>query len=673
MSTKALSLTDSILKITGIGPSTYFNFEKKNIRTVQDLLLYYPIGYDDYSKIVPLNQTRAGDACTVDGELKSIQTSFSKSSRITIQKGILTSATGSIDLVWFNQPFLLNSLKKGQRYLISGKIDFFAGRKVLKPESLELYTTKPLHTARIVPRYSAVHGVSDRLIRGKIDYILKEMPQVNIFDSLPIDIRTKERLLSKTDVIRLLHQPQNHEQVTRALYRMQFDSLLELTIQQKIIRNRINAFDSYICKSNASEILNFKSLAFPFVFTAAQEKALSEILTDMGNPHPMNRLLLGDVGSGKTAVFSTAAFIALQNNKKVIILAPTEILLQQHFEVLQKVFGQTNYKVQVLSSKEKAKDITNADILITTHAILYKNNLPKNVGLIIIDEQHRFGVNQRFELIKKTTEGNITPHVLTVSATPIPRSLALVLHGSLDLSIIDELPKGRIPTVTKLVTDSVRAKAYEWLETRISSVGMQIFVVCPLIDDSETDRGAELKSVSSTLEELRKAFPRHAIEGIHSKMKNQLEIIERFRNREIDILIATTVVEVGVDIPNATCMIVENADRFGLAQLHQLRGRVGRSSQQSYCLLFSGNHSEIAQRRLKAMTELSNGFKLAELDLEIRGPGALLGTIQHGFDAELLPHLFNAALLKRISEIADLLLAKNGESSYTTTVPLYLN
>ncbi|MEK9179087.1 MAG: helicase-related protein, partial [Patescibacteria group bacterium] len=307
------------------------------------------------------------------------------------------------------------------------------------------------------------------------------------------------------------------------------------------------------------------------------------------------------------------------------------------------------------------------------HAILYKNDLHRGIGLIIIDEQHRFGVSQRFELIKKATVHKITPHVLTVSATPIPRSLALILHGSLDLSVIDELPKGRIPVITRLITDSVRIKAYEWLGRQISTSGMQIFVVCPLIDDSETDKSAELKSVSSAYEELKKAFPTRSIEIIHSKLKNQQEIIEKFRNRTIDILVATTVVEVGVDIPNATCMVVENADRFGLAQLHQLRGRVGRGSQQSYCLLFSNNYSEVARRRLTAMTEITNGFKLAELDLEIRGPGVLLGTTQHGFDSLVMPHLFNAPLLKRISEIADLLLAKNGESSYTTIVPLYLN
>jgi len=639
-----------------VGPTYAQRLEKLGIKTLEDFLYHFPFRYLDYSLISPISRVQPGETVTIKGNVVSVKNEYTRHGR-KIQKAQVTDGTGQLEIIWFNQPFLIRILKIGKIYRFSGKIDWFGRQKVMMSPDYESIS-RDVHTGRLVPIYHETAALSSKWLRAKIDWVIKNLKE-SIFDFLPEQIRKKENLIEINQALKEIHFPQDLKEVEVSRKRFAFEELFLL--QLEVLKRKQNwqkeklAFKFTVDQEKIMKFLQ----NLPFELTGAQKKVCREILTDLGQEKPMNRLLEGDVGSGKTVVAALAIYTAWLNSTQSALMAPTEILAQQHYQTLNQLLTPLGMKVILLTGSSKLKD-ENFDVIIGTHALIYKRAEFKKLGLIIIDEQHRFGVEQRGELIKKANlPAGISPHLLTMTATPIPRTIALTLYGDLSLSVLDEMPAGRQKIKTWVVPSQKRQSAYEWIRKRIKDTDERAFIICPLIEESETLQS--VKAAKGEFENLSKRiFPDLRLGLLHGKMKSREKesAMTKFRQGELDILISTPVVEVGIDIPQATIMLIEGAERFGLSQLHQLRGRVGRSNKESYCLLFTDNPGGKTLQRLKALERINVGMKLAELDLTLRGPGEIYGTAQHGFFDLKVASFADLELIERTRKAAEEILPR---------------
>jgi ATP-dependent DNA helicase RecG len=603
------------------------------IDTYEDLLKYPPNRYEDYSKIVNIAYLRnfLDQKVTIQGAVRTIAVVKTRS-HISLQKVGIEDSTGKTYITFFNQPYLLSQLKKGLFYAFSGTIKMFGPTCTLQPETFELIDKQGsmgIQTGRILPVYSEAKGLSSRLLREKIAGILSLVSAID--ETLPRSVVTQNNLIPLPEALQTLHRPTKMENLQKARERLSFEELFILQLSTALIKKswRKNSVKECITFTHEEESkMNILIGSLPFSLTDDQKTAVADILADLTKNEPMNRFLQGDVGSGKTVVAVLAAYAAYLSKKRTLYMAPTEILALQHAETFKRLLSPLGVKIGIQTgSKKELKKGENFDIIIGTHALLSSPVSVSSVALVIIDEQHRFGVKQRAVLKSK----GISPHLLTMTATPIPRTVALTAFGELDMSVLSTMPSGRKPIRTYVVTQSKRKDAYEWIKKEIKKDKVQVFIICPLVEESESETLSSVKAATTEFELLKGEFKEYALGLLHGKMKpiEKNSILDDFRDKKIDILVSTSVVEVGIDIPNATIMIIEGAERFGLSQLHQLRGRVGRGGMQSHCLLFSSNNTPAP--RLNFFAKTLDGMKLAEYDLAERGPGNIFGIEQHGF------------------------------------------
>lgn len=643
--------------LKGVGPKRAVLFGKLGIETLEDLLLFSPFRYEDRTALKKIAHLQAGEEQTILAEIKAISLVETPRRRMKIVDIAVIDETGLLHAKWFNQPYLKDLFKRGEKIMLSGKVraNYYGGYH-LEMESPQYETVDEeetqIHMGRIVPVYHETKGLTSRQIRSLLKQVLNQYA-VKIPDVLPSLLIRKYNLISLSQAILGLHFPPSDSSLPQLNagrspfhLRLSFDEFFLLQTGLALRKKKFSTQETGIAFQTAGSLPDRLRGLLPFRLTSAQEKVLAEIKGEMASDRPMNRLVQGDVGSGKTLVALMSILTALENGYQAALMAPTEILAEQHFLSIRGYLEQLGRTATLLTSemRKKAKgEIVEGigagqyDLVIGTHALIQEGVQFKKLGLVVVDEQHKFGVLQRAKLAGK----GYRPDVLIMTATPIPRTLALTLYGDLNISIIDELPPGRSPIKTFLYYGKQRERAYSFIEKELSK-GRQAYVVCPLIEESEK---SDLKAALELSALLRKErFPHRRIGLLHGKLKREEKesIMRAFKEGRIDLLVATTVVEVGIDVPNATVMLIEHAERFGLAQLHQLRGRVGRGSEQSFCLLAAEYPlSEEAKRRLDAMVKSNDGFKIAEIDLEIRGPGEFFGTRQSG-----IPELRIANLMR---------------------------
>lgn len=641
-----------ITKLKGVGPALATKLAKLGIESVEDLLTYFPRRYDDYSNLVTINKVRPG-AITIKAKISQAKGRYVRGG-LHITEAIASDQAGSLRLLWFNQPYRASSIKADQEYFISGNLELKRQKFSVMNPSTELVSDFPINTARIIPVYKQSKDIRSHALRKMIREAFDVIPDVKSY--LPKTIEKKYKLINKKRALEQVHFPDSQEDVQEARRRLGFEEIFELMLANMLSRKDIEkqaalpiAFDETWAKKLANSL--------PFELTPAQKKTTWEIFQDITAAHPMNRLLEGDVGSGKTAVAFMAIGMCLRANLQAALLAPTEILAKQHAESLSsmlEVVGMGD-NVCLLTGSMTKQQKTNAQafikknkacLIVGTHALIQENVEMKRLALAIVDEQHRFGVEQRKKLLKKT--GHM-PHLLSMTATPIPRSLALTIYGDMDISLIKTKPKNRKPIKTELIRPASRKTLNNQLTKELHDKG-QIFVVCPLIAEGGV---VPAISVDKAYDMYQKEFKNHRVAKLHGKQVNEEKqrTMQEFVDGKIDILVATTVIEVGVDVPNATVMVIESPERFGLAQIHQLRGRVGRGEKQGYCYLVM-SEDKAPTKRLRAVEQSTNGFRLAELDLEIRGPGAIYGTQQHGALDLRMVDITDVGLLKQAREAA---------------------
>ncbi len=637
----------SIRYVKGVGEARVALFEKLGIRTLYDLLTYYPKDYEDRSKIKNIADLEHGETCSFEGTIVSNVSEARPRRGMFISKVSIQDSTGKITAVWFNQQYVKNSLLVGVNYIFYGKID----RKLNKPQIInpvfERSDNKALKKSlKVLPVYSLTKNLGQNVIRTIMLEAIDSLRNVGLADMLPKELKEEHRLQDFFESIKQIHFPDSLAKQEEARFRLVFEELFLLQLGLLNYKALSTAAAKGICFCKTPEMGEFVS-SLPFALTGAQKRVMQEVERDMESQRVMNRLVQGDVGSGKTIIAVLALFKAVRNGYQGAFMVPTEILAEQHFKSVKPLFERYNITVELLSGSQpkkqkqsifeaiKAGDI---DIVIGTHALIEDSVEFNKLGLVVTDEQHRFGVRQRAVLAEKGEN----PDVLVMTATPIPRTLALILYGDLDISIIDELPPGRKPIKTYSVNEAMRERINNFIREKVRE-GRQVYIVCPLVEESEE---IEAKSAVVTAEDIsNNVFKDLRVGIIHGKMKAKEKeaIMKSFVSGEISILVSTTIIEVGVNVPNATLMVIENAERFGLAQLHQLRGRVGRGAEQSYCVLFNQSKSQVSRERMKIMSQSNDGFVISEKDLEIRGPGDFFGTKQHG-----LPELKIANLYKDI-------------------------
>ncbi len=619
-------------KIKGIGLNTAKILDRMGIKSIRDLIEHYPFRYEDYSRFKKINQLKPNESVTIKARVTNIQTRRSfKNKRMNLTEAILTDETGNISAIWFNQPFLTNILHKGKEYYFLGETNY-RGRLQLQSPTFE-ETNGGASAGKIIPVYSLPEGIAPKRYRGVMQQILQKLD--DNADPLPPEIKERLDLIGLKQAWQKIHFPENFVELKKARKRLAFDELFLFQLRilyrremNKTARAKSIPFKQKLVKKLVDDL--------PFKLTLSQKKAAWEIIQDLEKNTPMNRLLQGDVGSGKTVVAAIAAAQVAWAGGQTALLAPTEILAQQHYQTLSELLHPQKIIIALLTgstSKKEKESIYQAikngkiDVMVGTHALLQEAVKFKNLNLLIVDEQHRFGVKQRSTLRSLSHSQKTLPHLLSMTATPIPRTLALTLYGDLAISSITEMPPGRAPTTTQIIGPEERHKAYALISKEVLA-GRQVFVICPLIEESDV---LEVKSATLEKERLQKeVFPNFSIALIHGRLKGEEKdkIMREFKEGLHHLLVSTSVIEVGIDVPNATVMLIEGAERFGLAQLHQFRGRVGRGQYPSHCLLLpSGGVPE----RLKAISRYSDGFTLAELDLKFRGMGQLAGTQQSGF------------------------------------------
>ena len=617
-----------------IGPTYQKLLEKLEIFKVEDMLYHFPFRYQDYSQFKTIKDLQDGDTITVTATLASIKNIYTRNGK-RITKANVIDHTGELGIVWFNQHYIKNTLEVGKTYNISGKVGFFDGKLCFLSPDMEIVSnafskksTENVHTGRLVPIYPETSGISSKWLRAKIKSILDLGTDLEEF--LPEEILKERNFYKVEDAINKIHFPDSEEQAEKCRKRFGFEELfIELLNVEKRKNDWSQKLKSKAFKPFTKEVNKFIN-SLPFRLTTSQNNTLKEITKDLSKQVPMNRLLQGDVGTGKTVLAIISSYLTYLNGMRVLYMAPTEILAKQHKETFEKLLKGTyiNVELEIGSKKQTVKE-ENWDILIGTHALLFTEKGYKNIGLVIIDEQHRFGVEQRGKLLELSKEKTF-PHLLTMTATPIPRTLALTLYGDLSISILKDFPFEQRKVITKIIPERNREEAYKWIDKKNEPT----FIVCPLIDASESLSLENVKAAQEEYEILKNGvFKNKSVGLLHGRMKSKEkdEVIKKFREGKINVLVSTPVIEVGIDVPDATIMVIESAERYGLASLHQLRGRVGRSQKEGYCLAFMSNNSRNSYKRLKYLEELNSGVDLAEIDLKMRGQGDIFGSMQHGF------------------------------------------
>ena len=670
--------------LPGVSTAYTARLQRLGIATVGDLLYHFPHRYDDYSTLKPINRLEYGEETTIIGTIWETRTRQTRGGGVVVTS-VIADASGTIEATWFNQPYLTRQLRAGRRIVLSGKVDEYLGRLTLQSPAWEPLERELIHTGRLVPIYPLTRGITSRWIRRLMKRVVDHWTPW-LEDYLPQTVRERAGLSDLPTAIRQIHFPDDKQAAEEARRRLSFDEFF--FIQWGMLHQRQEWQSQRGMPLPTNQVLLETFLrSLPFELTRAQQCSMDQILHDLAQPRPMSRLLQGDVGSGKTVVATTAMLMAVAAGKQAALMAPTEILAEQHYRTISELlanacdwgFDRPISAVLLTGSLrrvERRKVYTalasgRVDIVVGTHALIQRHVTFHDLALVIVDEQHRFGVAQRGTLRGKGG----SPHVLVMSATPIPRSLALTIYGDLDISVIDELPPGRQPIQTRWLLPRERERAYAFLRTQVGK-GRQVFILYPLIEESDK---VEARAAVEEYERLKQnVFPDLRLGLLHGRMKRaeKDEVMTRFRQGEIDILVSTSVIEVGIDVPNATVMLVEGADRFGLAQLHQFRGRVGRGAHQSYCLLLSDAASpdnpqtKTTWARLKAIENTHDGFVLAEKDLELRGPGDFFGVRQSGLPALRLASLSNVRILEQARAEAQAIFQEDPTLSKTEYRPL---
>jgi ATP-dependent DNA helicase RecG len=655
------TLSSSVRELHGVSDTYAGRLARLGVITIEDLLYLFPHRYDDYSSLKTIDKLEYGDEVTIIGTVRETRERASRRGQ-SIVSSIISDGTGEVETTWFNQPYLAKRLKPGRRIVISGKVDQYLGRLTFSSPTWEPMDEELVHTGRLVPVHPLTKGITARwlrqLIKRTADYWALRLP-----DHLPVAIREQRHLLDLESAIQQIHFPDSGSMLEQARRRLALDELLMIQLGVLAQRHEWRERSGQPVQIDGPLLRTFIE-SLPFALTPAQERVLSEILDDLQQAKPMSRLLQGDVGSGKTIVAAAAMLVTAASGKQAVLMAPTEILAEQHYATLAELWGELwlpgmtkmSSHLRLLtgsvSQSERAKiydEIASGEarIVIGTHALIQEDLGYHNLGLVVIDEQHRFGVTQRASLRQK----GHNPHVLVMTATPIPRTLALTIYGDLDISTIDELPPGRKEIVTKWMDPVERERAYAFLRARVLD-SQQAFIVCPLIEESEN---IETKAAVEEYRRLQEdVFPDLRLGLLHGRMTAEQKeaVMREFYSGELHILVCTPVVEVGIDVPNATVMLIEGADRFGLAQLHQFRGRVGRGDEQSYCLLLADSPSDTGAQRLKIIESTQDGFKLADEDLSMRGPGQFFGTRQSGLPDLKVARLSDVRVLEEARAVA---------------------
>ena len=658
-----VDLNKDVKYIKGVGPNRAGLLNKLGIFTLDDLITYYPRDYEDRSKPKKICDVVNGEEVLVQGIVQSKLVESRIRKGLTLYRTKIADDTGFMEIVWYNQSYLKNQIKQGQVYNFFGKVSLKYNKKEMNSPVFDI-DTKTKNTGKIVPLYPLTYSLSQNVLRGIIENGIKEI-EGQLPETLPEYIVKNYSLYDINTAIKQIHFPDNFEKYELARKRLAFEELLIMQLALLTLKKSYThqekgiVFDKNIKMADLIDNL-------PFKLTKAQLRVLEEIDNDMESEKPMNRLLQGDVGSGKTIVSIISAYKAVKSGYQVAIMAPTAILASQHLESFTQILGSYGIKCELLISnitKKRKEEMLERlkkgeiDVIIGTHALLEENVVFKNLGLVVTDEQHRFGVKQRGTIVAK---GN-NPDTLVMTATPIPRTLALILYADLDISIIDELPPNRQKIDTFAVTKRLEERVNNFVKKQIDE-GRQAYIVCPLVEENEEINAQSVLELAERYKN--EVFADYKVEYLHGKMKpkEKDEIMEKFKNGEIDILISTTVIEVGVNVPNASIMIIENAERFGLAQLHQLRGRVGRGEYKSYCILKYQGNSDIIRQRMSIMQETNDGFKISEKDLELRGSGEFFGTKQHGLPEFKIANIFqDMPMLKNIQSIASNILQEDPE------------
>ena len=645
-----MKLTTPLEQIKGVGPKTAQALAAAGLTTVSDALNFLPRAYDDYSTAVNIADLQPGKV-TVKARCESVSTRIVRRG-LRITTAVLADKSGKVKAVWFNQPYRETQLKSDAEFIFSGQFGMQYNRYQINNPSVELAKeiakTAAENNSGIQPVYKSIKNLRPKTVQD----LMKNLRPIMDFlpETLPENIIQRQKLVSRSEAVKFLHAPKTHEEISRGRERLAFEELFEMILAAQFNKQEQTRLTGWKIPFNKSVVKGFVD-QLPFPLTNAQRRAAWQILQDLESDHPMNRLLQGDVGSGKTVVAGLVAAEVAKAGFQTAIMAPTEILAQQHAKTLDELLSPFGVSVALLTGHVKGAARSqlldnlasgNIDVVVGTHALIQEKVAYHKLGFAVIDEQHRFGVKQRQALLEKS---DFMPHLLSMTATPIPRSLALTLYGELDISILDELPSGRQPIQTKIWSPASAPKLYESIENELAK-GRQAYVICPLIDDNPDN---DKKSVEAEYNKLSKTVFSHRRVGLlHGKLpaEEKAEVMQKFADGELDMLVSTTVVEVGVNVSNATVMLIENADNFGLSQLHQLRGRVGRGKHQSFCHLMMSGHDKPSQR-LREIEKSQDGFYLAEVDLKLRGPGEIYGKMQHGDLNLKIASLADTALIAR--------------------------
>ena len=646
-----MKLTDSVKTLKGIGQARLALLHNLGIYTIEDLLEYFPRDYLDRSQISRIAELTDGQTATIMAFVAGQPRALYKNGK-DITKIVFSDGTGRLEAVWFNQPYMRRNFKSDTEYFISGRVRRSLGILTIETPETEIvaqnvprgtFLDGNLSAGRIVPVYPLTAGLSQKVLRGLIKQVVDGATD-QIEDFMPQSLTDANGLCDRDFAIRNIHFPESREAYFAARRRLVFEELFLMQAALILVKGHFAAAKGRIFTDlDISELLD----ALPYDLTDDQKKVTQEICEDLKSGYAANRLLQGDVGSGKTAVAMVICFLAVKNGTQAALMAPTETLAVQHHQSFSDIFGQFGMTVELLVGSVKTKEKAalkrhlksgEIDIIIGTHALIQDNVEFADLGLVITDEQHRFGVRQRGKLNEKGQQN----HVLVMTATPIPRSLAMVLYGDMDISVINQMPPGRQKIDTFCVTKAYHARIFKFIRDEVEK-GHQAYIICPLIEESEHEERKDINSVLKFAEELKNGvFADIPLKILHGRMKPEEKnrIMQSFSAGDTKVLVSTTVIEVGINVPNATVILIENAEHFGLSQLHQLRGRVGRSDKKSYCILVTDSKNEVTKKRMKAMVDTNDGFELSEMDLQLRGPGEFFGTMQHGIPQMRLANLY---------------------------------